>query len=1384
MKKVLARLLLACYLFVQVVSFSSIATYATSSDETSERVNQGDQTEDIEVYEPPFESTLPKPYEIEIANVGKWFSTYFEEGRLAYGYKGDFSEMSEDMPWPQTFNVTQTTRLRTINIATLGMASDISEVLIQDAKGNVYGGLSKTTETMIGVKAVSNTAEDPDILISIDDTTQDQKKNTHILTPKNPIILPKGEYRLLYSASMTDTQINPFYITGYNESKYQRYLRDVDDERREWEKKNPPLGEEASDSDEDEFITEIMGDEDLLEWYESFIEGKDGPNMEDEEYYQPDAYNAPMFIIDTSMSLDQIILNTYNQGQGAQPGIISLYNEAGDLLAQFQAQGAGIGDVPNSLWVAFPEMSLDKGTYYIEMDNPQALSYDESDMPMFSVSLSTIKPPFTDFTGSYALSVDVTKTSTLMGNVTGQAPSFTLKNHPISVLDKGSSIEIIGTYEGMQFSQDCRILERTQDLVTCSFGFITDLRNLPYEAIIGAELTLTFKKTEPNSLITMNVLGRGTYSREATKTKGADSNEYAVIGSAQRKSEKLPPYIMAALAKLYGVGNIPGPNSPVEALVGLLFPPLLGVIITVVEGLIKAKDAADQAAMNEEVILSPGQKAMKDANNSLAEALGSKGKLSVGEQAMKDANNSLGQGLTSEKEKSAWKILAEALGNSGGDPEDHESMGDNEIPSGQNSSSDDYGNSSSDYEDTSSEYGDTESNKDFENNSDYTEPHSNETDLSKNQDSKSTGEPHKNAPLPTESAEQNLPEEPITAVVPTNTKGSTKLVQYDPKTNSWFDPESGSEYNHEKNMEFLAGEEKRLKDYHDRNDYLNETKQTAMDEYIKEFQNANKKLLNYDKMQKAKIKQEILEAELAEAKSGLSPLGILNQTKVNIIDELDEAANTVVDGVKAINNAIKDEIKSIKNDIKNDPDFWKNFTLGTLSDYGKIITAPTKIVTDPLGTLKKTVDFGGKVLETGANVVTNVYNGAKAVITDPAKAWEWIKDSTGYTDFANSQDMNKPLIDRIGNVLSGTVKLGTTIASLGQAKAAAEGLKTFVKGGATVVKNSVDDIAGALGKATSKPKLTGSGIQKNLTFTEKGTYITSKNPPYINGMPTKSVKTIQNISDDMGVRIQARPTTKYAKSHIESGNAIPKHECIKTKTADLYDEVLGAPKDAKGLTVIYEPKMPPESVMKNFTKETQDKIKKKFETRMKDFSNKDKLLADLKNNGYDLDDQGRIFTKIPPNSNNVKYVAGDNDIYDITNFDGSPLTEKQKAMVIKRLQDNKAANVLHDPHLDWNPSKSPTTYSAKTKAEISLGHTQNAGKPTSTPFAQEGEGLVTFNPLSKPTKSFQNGVSGLNAKEQTEFINALSKNVSSSNLTPAQQKAYMDNFIKNIKGGA
>lgn len=244
-----------------------------------------------------------------------------------------------------------------------------------------------------------------------------------------------------------------------------------------------------------------------------------------------------------------------------------------------------------------------------------------------------------DYTGTYIIDADAFKTSTLMGMVNEKKSSFSLRDFEIVILDKNDSIEIIGNYEGMPFSQECKIIERNEKNISAQFDFVADLSNLPYKAKIGTSVVFNIAK---NKDITINIDGTGTYQREASSEKGADYNTYSVKGKGSMKRRDLPPYVINAVGKQGGVGNIPGPDNSVVLVTGLLFPPLSGVVVHVVQELLKPKPPVIRN---------------------------------------KEWYKNKFPGKTDEQ--IAMIMLADALGNSDEPDDDPESVGDNEKPGGE-----------------------------------------------------------------------------------------------------------------------------------------------------------------------------------------------------------------------------------------------------------------------------------------------------------------------------------------------------------------------------------------------------------------------------------------------------------------------------------------------------------------------------------------------------------------------------------------------------------------------------------------------------------------------------------------------------------------------------
>ena len=462
---------------------------------------------------------------------------------------------------------------------------------------------------------------------------------------------------------------------------------------------------------------------------------------------------------------------------------------------------------------------------------------------------------------------------------------------------------------------------------------------------------------------------------------------------------------------------------------------------------------------------------------------------------------------------------------------------------------------------------------------------------------------------------------------------------------------------------------------------------------------------------------------------------IIKNTAVNIKNELVETAGIIKDGVVSIAGEVKQAVV----DVYNDPQILVDTVKGTAGDIKdgvvSVVTETAQAVKDIYNNPELILDTLKGSAETVKNVVSNVASAIYTTVTDPEKAWEFVKDAVGIKDFQNSWDPNKPLITRIGSVLTGTIKLGTTIASAGQAGAA-------IKSGVKAAGGFIDDVGRVVGsgikkggslvddaaRAAAGTKKIVKGVPNKLPVKPGAGYTTSGKPVKLGGITDKSAKAIQNVADDMGVQIHTRPVTGKAKDLLESGKALPKPMEIKAKTLNKIDELIGGPQGREGAVGIFQPKKPPENIMNKLSKEVREQIEERFEKRAKEYT---KYIDELKSNK-----NVEIIDNIIYDKKTGKVFTGDVDIYDITNFDGSPLPEHIKQQVWQKLEKIGPSNVKHGNLTSWNlkpedPHFDPEAFEKMIKDGMKT-YINDEGQLVN------GSGVTSFNPLNNPTHSYAN----------------------------------------------
>ena len=789
----------------------------------------------IIVAESPKTPAPKEPVEKIIYSSGNWHHDYSEfdnKLQLIVSYTGNrdidesMIEGMTDIPFIK-FNLKNKTLLRGI-VLPFTYSPDkqryqIVNLWLTDQKGNYYGPYNTIPlpfESMKTIQMVIGEDGKESKEISPEGEPAKSVMMDNIFITKEEIVLPAGTYLLYFDdpynlVRNTETGIEgAALIRGIDYSVWKKYKEKL----LQWEIENNP----DITKKEDEVNISIQGNEDLAKYAEEPEKYKDATKE------TPKKKLPAVIALEKTTLIDEIGFNTYNRGKGAIPGVISIVGKAGNIYGQFKAYGRSLGEAPNGLWIAAPGVVLEAGEYLLAVSDESVLTYDEEGYPDFYVIAASAGPKIFDFTGRYFTDLNTYKTSTLAGPVNPPVSAFNLNQFELTVIDKGESIELIGKYEGMPFSQLCEVTERDENSLKAQLKFNINLQNLPYKANIVAIGLITIQNRiglQPKLYLT----GEAIYDRAASKEKGADYNTYSLEATGSMVSKDLPAYVIAALGARNGsAGNIPGPANAAQAAVGMLFPPLVGVIANVLQTLLKPKEM--------------------------------KTKLSVGEQAMADANQSLGKGLYDEKEAKAWAMMAEALGNSDEPDDDPFSVGDNEKPGGADYVNPEAYDSSYDRHEEEPEgnnifedYGDIADQSEDSIPKEIEEVTLSEAErLEKERDewlqnlktSKESADPNDprskelhdeyenyiaslNDRIDALKAASKPPKERMTVQI--DHTGRTAEIEYDPQTDRWINIDSGGEFNMEIYTKDVIGTFDKTKAFTDMERYKGENRLTAFD---------------------------------------------------------------------------------------------------------------------------------------------------------------------------------------------------------------------------------------------------------------------------------------------------------------------------------------------------------------------------------------------------------------------------------------------------------------------------------------------------------------------------------------------------------------------------
>lgn len=336
------------------------------------------------------------------------------------------------------------------------------------------------------------------------------------------------------------------------------------------------------------------------------------------------------------------------------------------------------------------------------------------------------------------------------------------------------------------------------------------------------------------------------------------------------------------------------------------------------------------------------------------------------------------------------------------------------------------------------------------------------------------------------------------------------------------------------------------------------------------------------------------------------------------------------------------------------------------------------------------VDGLANAAEATGDFLGNMWDKFSDTMNDPEKVYQTIKDMVGADNFANSWDPNRSGWDRVGQALWGSFEAAGAITG---ARSAVGGLKSygddFVRWRADrAFTSTIDDAAAQYGD----------DVARHLG--RKGDYI-QHSPVDPASMTRESKNVIGKIAQEEGVAIHVRPGNVESVRWLDEGRAIPKPECIKSKTINAVDELIGAPPNSRGVVGHFKPKMPDN--FSSLSPADQASVLKRYDSRMAAFNKYGDDLAKLEAQGRFKVVDGRI-----QDMKSGKLVAGDVDLYDITMADGTKAPASLARRVEDRLVGNAGSRVEHRSLTEWSTDH-PTFHRGARDGMIEAGKVGDEG---------------------------------------------------------------------------
>ncbi|HWQ22308.1 MAG TPA: hypothetical protein VN478_06245 [Clostridia bacterium] len=431
-----------------------------------------------------------------------------------------------------------------------------------------------------------------------------------------------------------------------------------------------------------------------------------------------------------------------------------------------------------------------------------------------------------------------------------------------------------------------------------------------------------------------------------------------------------------------------------------------------------------------------------------------------------------------------------------------------------------------------------------------------------------------------------------------------------------------------------------------------------------------------------------------------------------------KGATSLYDGARAVYNdpsIVTAPLKNLANDIANAArDAWND----------------PQIIWDTASGTWKDIKTGASVaVDVGSKIVSGVASSIYTTLTDPQKMWEAIKDSGGWDNWVKSWDPNVPVLDRFGNVLIGTLKIGATILTAGQVKAAAlAGREILSVAGAQILRGDFKAGARSLINGVIKTFVSGETKAAQAIADDAARLKGGVLKPVVSGVPSTGVnpghlKTIQEGAQKFGVEVGIRPQGPIS-GFVRNG--VPKGSAIKNKGTSFIDGLIGS-KAPEGAVGHFRPDQKAvdrliEGIKRNpgIPGARKAEMIREIEGRVADRIGE---LAGPKVG--QLIKEGKLTVKGGAliDTASGQPVISDLDLWSLTKTGGGPVTAAQEKAFVEWCAA-RGVPVTHGAHMNWVP-RTPADYKVYEKIIRSHGL---GGKPIITVGSGGATGAANYIP--------------------------------------------------------